>query len=193
MCKPAGKDAVIDLLRKRPSCRKHGSSNPTFRILKEETDKDLFVTAMRVRDGKLVSLGAEEATMDVLIHKVVTASCSISFLNPAIELNGELYLNGVLGVDLPMRAFEHIEDKQTVMGLMICNAKPRETSHTFGEYINSVKNVVLERLSEPQRAWESNRAIHYDANELAVFESPNAGLADIMFYRRRNILKRWGA
>ncbi|GAQ92521.1 hypothetical protein KFL_010390020 [Klebsormidium nitens] len=193
MCKPAGKDEVRDLLRKRPSCRKQGSSDPTFRVLKEETGKDLFVTAMRVRDGKLVIFGAEEATMDLPIHEAVTASCSIPFLNPAIELDGELYLDGALGAYLPMRAFEHIEDKQTVTGLMICNARERETPLTFEEYSSSVGNIVLERLSEPQKAWESNRTIHYDANELGVFESPNAGLADIMFSRGRNTLQRWAA
>jgi predicted acylesterase/phospholipase RssA len=186
LCKPAAKDEVRELLRARPAARPRRSKDPSFKDLREETGNRLLVTALRVRDGQLVTFGADPDTLDVPVHEAVTASCSIPFLNPPTEIAGELYVDGALGSYLPMSAFEDIKDKETVLGLMIADTKSDQTSpKTFKDFSGAIVDMVMKKLGGGGEDWERERTLDFKNTgklDVGLFANPNTEKANGLFH-----------
>jgi predicted acylesterase/phospholipase RssA len=106
-------------------------------------------------------------------------------MNPATEIDGELYVDGALSSYLPMRAFESVDDKRTVIGLMIADSAKRLTSpETFEEYSGSLADMILRKMCSEESTWSGDRTVAFGKNKLAdigLFASPNEVQADSMF------------
>ena len=119
------------------------NANITFKQLFNCTNKDFVVCCMNVNKVQ-VKFFRKDDTPDVRIIDAVIASMSLPLIFPPVNINGDLYIDGGVGMNFPVTAFN---EPQATLGLCLrthpLQASTDTLQNSMSSYIMQVMRCIV--------------------------------------------------